>query len=94
MGVDGRPAIETADITIIPAPFASIDYPDPLCADQGLVQVIHDGFTGGSYSIDPSGLTINSTTGEINTAGALPGTYTATYTIPPSGGCGEIYITT
>ena len=37
--------------------------------------------TGGTFSATPSGLVINSTTGEINIAGSLSGTFTVVYSI-------------
>lgn len=37
---------------------------------------------GGTFSITPAGLTINTSTGALTLTGALPGTYTITYTTP------------
>ncbi|MBK7107915.1 MAG: gliding motility-associated C-terminal domain-containing protein [Chitinophagales bacterium] len=42
--------------------------------------------SGGAFSISPSGLSINSTTGALTLGGSTPGTYTVTYTTP-SGFC-------
>lgn len=42
--------------------------------------------TGGAFSISPSGLSINTTTGALSLTGSTPGTYTVTYTTP-SGFC-------
>ena len=38
------------------------------------------GTTGGSFSASPTGLSLNSSTGEINLSASSPGTYTITYT--------------
>jgi hypothetical protein len=45
------------------------------------------GFTGGTYTVSPSGLTINGTTGVINPSTSTPNTYTVTYTTPAVNGC-------
>jgi hypothetical protein len=37
---------------------------------------------GGTFSSSPAGLSINATTGAINTSGSNTGTYTVTYTLP------------
>ena len=42
------------------------------------------GATAGTYSASPSGLAINSVTGEINFATSTPGTYTVTNTLIPN----------
>ena len=52
------------------------------------------GTAGGTYSVSPAGLTINSTTGAITPSTSTAGNYTVTYTILASGGCGTLVTTT
>ncbi|MRG45471.1 PKD domain-containing protein [Chitinophaga sp. SYP-B3965] len=81
-------------VTVTQAPTASITYtPAILCNIAAPpIPVNQTGTTGGSYSITPAGLTINTTTGEINASGATPGVYTISYTAPGTGGCAN-YVT-
>ncbi|MFM7725931.1 MAG: hypothetical protein ACKO7B_04460, partial [Flavobacteriales bacterium] len=73
---------------------ATISYPAPVCAGiNGDVAPILTGTAGGTYS-SSSGLAINSLSGFINPAGALPGTYTVTYSIAASAGCAAFQTTT
>jgi len=75
-------------VTVTPLPSATISYPgSPYCFNTGLVSVSRTGTAGGSYSSLPSGLTLNSATGEINTTTSSQGIYTITYTIAAAGGC-------
>ncbi|UEG48636.1 gliding motility-associated C-terminal domain-containing protein [Ferruginibacter lapsinanis] len=78
------------------SPSASIAYtPTNLCNVTGApsVDAILTGTTGGSYSISPSfGLPIDAATGKLSPAGATPGSYTITYTIPGAGGCGNFTV--
>ena len=77
-----------ATITIVAAPFAMIAYNgSPYNSSAGTASVTIMGDTGGTFSSDP-GLAINSTTGDIDLASCIPGTYTVTYTITPSSPCG------
>jgi len=63
---------------------ASISYNGPFCP-TGTASVTQTGATGGTYTASPAGLTINSSTGEINLATSTPGTYTVTYTFVTNG---------
>jgi len=57
--------------------------------------VTRTGTAGGIYTVDPSGLTINATTGAITPSSSTNGFYTVTYTIEtPSAGCIEEPATT
>ncbi len=92
------PNTTTANVTISPLPTATISYAgSPYCTSHTLPQaVIITGtgpYTGGDYSASPSGLNIDALTGDI-TGSSTTGTYTVTYTIPSSGGCNEIPVTT
>ncbi|WP_336514476.1 gliding motility-associated C-terminal domain-containing protein [Pollutibacter soli] len=71
----------TATITIRTLPTASISYAgSPYCINPTrTISVTQTGQAGGVYTVSPAGLVINSVTGEINTAGSVPGTYTITY---------------
>lgn len=52
------------------------------CAGGSNVTATVSGTTGGSFSVTPAGLTVNSTTGEIDLSTAQVGTYDITYTTP------------
>ena len=86
-----------ATVNITPLATASISYGGPYCNDlPGLFDVALNGtgaYTGGTFSASPAGLTISSTTGQINPDTSIPGTYTVTYTIAASGGCPEVTAT-
>ena len=90
----------TTDVTITPAPFATITYPTTLCnvantaaTPNGPVPVTQTGSVGGTYSIVPAtGLVLDAATGTLDPSGAKPGSYTITYTIAASGGC-SLYTT-
>lgn len=79
-------------VTITKAPSAAIKYePSNFCntATAPAVDVILTGDKGGSFSIQPAGLTIDPATGKLSPAGAATGNYTITYTINASGGCSQ-----
>jgi Ig-like domain CHU_C associated/PKD-like domain/Secretion system C-terminal sorting domain len=79
----------TTSITITAAPNAIIQYfGSPYCSNGGTATVSRFGTAGGTYSAAPAGLTINAATGAVTLATSTPGTYTVTYTIAASGGCG------
>ena len=63
-------------------PVTAFTYDNAYCAGSpNAFPVTASGFTqGGTFSAG-TGLTINSTTGEINIAGSTPGTYTITYLV-------------
>ncbi len=73
---------------------ATISYSaSPYCQNVGNVNVSFTGTTGGEYS-STSGLSINSTTGVINTLTSTAGTYTVTYQLAASGACNPLFTTT
>jgi gliding motility-associated-like protein len=84
------PVSDTIKINLLPPDDAFFSYPtgtfcqtgDPVTPDQ-----INN--PGGTFSVSPSGLDINSSTGEINPQNSNTGTYTVTYTT--SGTCPNSY---
>ncbi|MBX7182601.1 MAG: T9SS type A sorting domain-containing protein, partial [Bacteroidia bacterium] len=64
----------------------------PFCTNGSVGSVALTGTSGGTYS-SSAGLTINATTGDITPSTSTPGTYTVTYTIPASNGCGAVTAT-
>jgi len=58
-----------------------ISYPGNAFIATGKVGVTQTGVTGGTYSASPSGLSLNSSTGEVDLGTSLGGTYTITYSV-------------
>ena len=84
------PAITTTRTVIITAPSnATIAYSNPAYCNNvsSVQQIIRTGTSGGSYSSTPSGLSIDTNTGNIVPSASIPGVYTVTYLIAASGGC-------
>ncbi|MEO6669253.1 MAG: LamG-like jellyroll fold domain-containing protein [Ferruginibacter sp.] len=78
--------VTNASIEITPLSTATISYTgSPYCLNGGNAVVNFAGTTGGVYS-STSGLSINASTGEVNTSLSAVGTYTVTYTIA-AGAC-------
>ena len=89
----------TTGVTITSVPTATISYGgNPFCRSITTSQPVTitgtGAYTGGTYSSIPSGLSINSSTGAIIPGTSTAGTYTVTYTIPESGGCSTVPVTT
>lgn len=90
------------EVDVLAGPSATIGYnknvlcnsidgsPDP----NPPLPVIISGSKGGTFSISPSGLPIDPTTGTISPSGAVAGTYTIKYYIKSSGGCSDFTTTT
>ncbi|WP_321997891.1 MBG domain-containing protein [Draconibacterium orientale] len=95
IGCNSNPVTTTISITQEPEQPA-ISFPEnEYCTTSAPVSVNRTaGPAGGTYSAAPTGLSINSVTGEINTATSEPGNYTVTYVVPGSGGCGPVSATT
>jgi len=92
-GCNGPSSTSSTTVTVTPAPSATVAYGgSPYCSIFGTATVTQTGTLGGTYS-SASGLSINASTGAVNTIASLPGTYTVTYSIAPSGGC-SVYTTT
>lgn len=83
-GTNG-PSGNTHTVTVNPLPTASISYGGVPYCRTGTVAVMLTGQTGGSYS-STTGLSINSSTGEINLASSAAGTYNVTYSFS-NGNC-------
>ena len=88
----------TASVTITAVQTASISYAgNPYCSSLAGSQPVTitgtGAYTGGTYG-STAGLTINPVTGDITPATSSSGTYTVTYTIPATGGCASIPVTT
>jgi hypothetical protein len=71
----------SASIIVNGSPTATISYPSVrYCKSTlGTISVIQTGTTGGSYSSNGSGLTINTTNGSIMPSSSIAGTYTVSY---------------
>jgi gliding motility-associated-like protein len=92
------PSVDSVDITVgaVVTPVTGFSYTTPVCKATGInpVPSTVPGFTpGGTFTFTPAGLSINSSTGEINLAASAAGTYTVTYTIPATV-CGPAGTTT
>ena len=89
------PVTATFDVTITPAPTATISYTGtPFCKTLGAGQAVtRTGTSGGTYS-STLGLTLDVSTGAINPGTSTAGDYTVIYTIAAAGGCDQITATT
>ncbi|MFM7672591.1 MAG: beta strand repeat-containing protein [Bacteroidota bacterium] len=89
-------ASASTTITITALPQASIGYGGaPYCIGNTSNQpVIFTGTTGGVYSNQPAGLSINTSTGSVLPSSSTIGSYTVSYTIAASGGCSAVIATT
>jgi gliding motility-associated-like protein len=89
----------TATVTITQNPSVAINYSNSnYCNNSSVpIPVSYTGgvgaYTGGTFSSEPFGLSIN-TLGEIIPNTSAPGTYTITYTTPASGGCSPVSTST
>jgi len=78
----------TAAVTVTAAPSATISYNgSPYCTGAVTANVTRVGSSGGLYSAIPTGLSLNASTGAIDLAGSMAGSYSVTYTIAAGGGC-------
>ncbi|MFN3940511.1 MAG: hypothetical protein ACK4IY_07970, partial [Chitinophagales bacterium] len=76
----------TVSITIDANDDSSFTYIDDTYCPVGSTSPVTVATPGGTYTIAPAGLGINSTTGALDLSTAVPGTYVVTYTTP-SGLC-------
>ncbi|MFY7911964.1 MAG: BspA family leucine-rich repeat surface protein, partial [Emticicia sp.] len=80
----------TTALTITAEPSATIGYAaSGYCTTAGVQNVIRTGTAGGTYAASPSGLSIDTNTGQITPSTSTPGNYTVIYTIPATGGCSQ-----
>ncbi len=79
-------ATQTGQFIVNPDPTAEISYSGDLCQSQtGLAEVTLTGtgaYTGGTFTVSPSGLNIDAATGAIDPALSTPGNYTVSYSTP------------
>jgi gliding motility-associated-like protein len=85
----------TSTITITTLPAATISYAGtPYCKSLTTTQpVTRTGTSGGRYT-STAGLTINASSGAITPSTSTAGTYTVTYVMAATGGCGSATATT
>jgi hypothetical protein len=85
----------STSITITTQPYATGTYEgNPYCSNGGLA--IPTGTAvglEGTVSATPAGLAVDPATGVIDLGASTPGTYTASYNVPASGGCEAYSIT-
>jgi len=80
-------------ITVTPAPSASISYSgSPWCTSESVRNATLTGTPGGIFTA-PAGLSLDGSSGAITPAASSGGTYTVTYTIAAAGGCSEFTAT-
>ena len=70
----------TAVISVVDPPAATISYAGSPYCPTGFATVTRTGTAAGVYTATPAGLAINATTGQINLATSVRGTYTVIYT--------------
>jgi gliding motility-associated-like protein len=94
-GPNCPPYITTAIVVINGGPIATISYLNPIfCKSLSTIQpVTLTGNTGGTFS-STVGLAIDPITGEIQPSGSVVGNYTVNYTIPATGGCQAVVVST
>ncbi|MDR6969188.1 hypothetical protein J2X31_003215, partial [Flavobacterium arsenatis] len=83
--------VQQFTVTVTEATTASISYNDPFCVSSTEIEnVTITGNTSGTFTVSPSGLSLDATTGAINPNSSTPGTYTVNYFVPSQGSCAEI----
>ncbi len=92
---NGCPNVVVSNTITLQAPAtATISYASPaFCSNSGVKQVNRTGASDGKYS-SSVGLDIDSITGAINTDNSAAGNYVVNYTLPASGFCGPVIIST
>jgi hypothetical protein len=84
------PFTASTTVTIVNTPLAIIQFLNPnFCrSNTGTVTPALISPAGGTFTSTPAGLSLNASTGGIRPSLSTAGTYTYTYTIENSGGCG------
>ena len=82
-------ASSTQNVAVTAAPNATFSYANSSYCSNGTNPqvVLGTGASAGTFTASPSGLSINTSTGEINLAASTAGSYTVTNTIAAAGGC-------
>ena len=89
----------TTEVAITQTPSAEISYAGPFCNNDETPKTVTfnntaGAYTGGTFSVTTSGLSVNSSTGEINAKTSSSGTYTIIYKLPEGNGCPPSEIST
>ncbi|MBC7606450.1 MAG: T9SS type B sorting domain-containing protein [Burkholderiales bacterium] len=87
--LSGCIVVKPFTLSASPSPSGTFSYPvAAYCTSINTLQTITTSVTtGGVYSAMPSGLSIDSATGQINPSLSLPGNYTVNYNLAASGNC-------
>ncbi len=82
----------STSVTIVNTPLVTLQFLNPnFCrSNTGTVTPALISPAGGTFSSTPAGLSFNTSTGGIRPSLSTAGTYTFTYTVASSGGCGSI----
>lgn len=82
-GIGGDYTLPTANLRLREYKPTSIDYQNTrYCSADSIAIVSLTGMSGGSFSSTPTGLVMNSSTGEVDLINSIPGqTYTITYQV-------------
>lgn len=78
----------TPFVTVNPYPSATFSYASPACQNTpNIFPIFGPGASAGTFTVSPSGIVINPSTGEIDLTLSTPGGYSITNTIAAAGGC-------
>lgn len=91
----GTSPARTTGITVNAVPVATFSYSGtPYCPNAANpLPTFSGGGMAGTFSSTAGLFFVSSATGQVNLAASVPGSYTVTNTIAPSGGCGEVAAT-
>ena len=82
-----NPATTTVTITTAPSASSIVYSSSPYCTSLTEALVTLTNPNSGTYSAEPSGLSIDASSGTVNPSTSEPGTYTVTYVVTGAGGC-------
>ena len=81
-------SVKSFTLNASPSPSGVFSYPgSPYCAALSQQLITTTVTPGGLYSASPAGLSLNTTTGNIDPSASTPGDYTVSYNLPASGSC-------
>ena len=85
-------SVTIVDVTITALPIAGFSYAEAYCnSGTNPTPTLNEGGEFGLFSVTPPGLVfVSITTGEIDLASSVPGTYTITNTVAAGNGCGVV----